>query len=79
VVDDPLGGVKRLAFTPDCQTLVSTHANLVIFWDAESGAQRGALRLAGCPWGGLAFSPDGETLAVSDFGRVRLLPWRQLI
>jgi WD40 repeat protein len=56
----------RLSFSPDGETLGAVGSAKVVLWDTRSGALRRILEdeLAGEL--GLAFSPDGASLAVSD-------------
>jgi WD40 repeat protein len=70
-----------LDFTPDGDVLATDHDDAVVFWDVRAGRERGSLAL---PIGGsvcaLAFSPDGELIAVGDgHGVIRLWPWRRLL
>src|SRR5947209_18795194 len=59
-------GDISLAFTPDGKSLV-TAAETVRFWDPQAGTQRFELPWAAkerSPVLGLAFSPDGKTMAI---------------
>jgi WD40 repeat protein len=78
--DGPPGLVRSLAFTPNGRTLVSGHEDRVVFWDTDTLTQQAVLRLPGYGVGAIAFSPDGETLAIGDAqGLVRLWTWRRMI
>ncbi len=63
-----------VAFSPDGKLLAATEqmSNTVYAWDVATGKQ--LLRFqAGRVWAGqLAFSPDGKTLAVGAWNRIRL-------
>src|SRR5439155_14817643 len=54
-----------MAFSPDSKTLATSYADpkAVKLWDVATGKEK--MELGGA-WGSLAFSPDGETLAVGD-------------
>ena len=67
------GSATALAFTPDGNTLVGRTNSGVILWDATTGKER--LRLPGRLHNllvgdayGMDISPDGNILAISDFG-----------
>jgi hypothetical protein len=76
----PAGLVSALAFAPD-GTLASDHDGEVLFWDVAAGVEVGRLGVsAGAGVNSLAFSPDGEMLAVGDtHGVVRLWPWQRML
>jgi WD40 repeat protein len=65
--------VYRLAYSPDCKTLVSTDvAGTLIFWEVETGKVLAEKRGIGAQ--SLAFSPSGRTLAIGhENGVIRLL------
>jgi WD40 repeat protein len=81
LIQYPATLVSKLHFTPDGRTLASAHRGTVLFHDPSSAQRIGALTLPlGSRITSLAFSPDGETLAVGDdHGVVRLWPWRRLL
>ncbi|MGW6014818.1 caspase, EACC1-associated type [Streptomyces sp. NPDC055210] len=75
------GTVQEMAFRPGSPTtlaVLSRQGGTVEFWDTRTGASRGGLRgsedsvTRGELLYGLAFSPDGDTLAVSTRDAVQL-------
>ena len=58
-----------VAWSPDGKTLVGGAATKTVTWDAETGTQKRELNIPGAA---VAFSPSGETLAVSSGTEVRL-------
>src|SRR5262245_43185036 len=66
--------VVGIAFTPDGKTLVSSSLDKTIrFWDVSTGKQSQIIRHTE-PFGPIACSPDGKTLAaLSDRDRVVIL------
>jgi len=68
------GPVNCLAFSPDGKTLVSGcgYEN-VILWDPTTAKKKSAIPQSAFS---TAFSPDGDTLAIGQDGRVFLWGWR---
>ena len=61
------GEVHRIAFTPDGKSLVAAtgmtdEANLITFWDPETGKEQAVLREHTNPIHSLSFSHDGKTM-----------------
>jgi WD40 repeat protein len=56
--------IFALAFSLDGTRLVTRSENVAKVWDAVSGWRLGRLIVSGVTWG-VAFSPDGEYLAIS--------------
>ncbi len=54
--------LRTIAFSPDSQTLASLERNKVLLWDVSTGKQ--SLPNLGRESYSLAFSPDGNTLAI---------------
>jgi serine/threonine protein kinase len=87
----PEAFIHNLAITPDGKTLASATGGLdptrnpnassrsrISFWDLDSGKLNRELKLAKCA-SALAFSPDGEKLAVGDqSGGVQILGFSDL-
>lgn len=71
-LDDPRVAPKSMAFSPDGGVLATSDGvGVVRLWDTATG--RPLRTLAGHPGGGgLAFAPDGRTLATAAHGTVRL-------
>jgi WD40 repeat protein len=70
------GGVPAVVFSPTGDVLASTGKDRTIrFWSTESGKE--ILRIKDLPGPGqsLAFSPDGERLASTYFGTVKVSIW----
>jgi len=70
----------KVAFAPDGQTLVTSGVfGPAILWDVASGEVRRILRGAKGYLGGVAFSPDGDLVAVglgeTNIGSGRVLLW----
>jgi hypothetical protein len=77
--------ITQLAFAPDGRHLILIdRRGDVRVWDLSPILERAAFHLQPSTWEGedmpLAFSPDGEVLAVgARAGVIRLLPWRRLL
>jgi sugar lactone lactonase YvrE len=72
--------IKSPAFAPDSRTVAVSARFATLFYDVVAEKALGALAGVGGWVKGLAFSPNGQTLAVSSHdGEVRLLPWQQLL
>jgi eukaryotic-like serine/threonine-protein kinase len=67
---DLWGRGSALAFSPDGKRLAATQDDLVVVFDARSGAELLRFSTPERPYTQLAFSPDGETLAVLGKGLV---------
>lgn len=61
--------VVALAYTADGQTLASRGADAIRLWDAATLKEQASWPSDGSPFGGLAISPDGQTLAAPLAGR----------
>ncbi|MYH79791.1 T9SS type A sorting domain-containing protein [Candidatus Poribacteria bacterium] len=70
------GGIYDLVFSPDGKTLVSaSHDQKVCLWDTATGYQQATLtwqKTNSYSTSNLAFSADGETLAIADRTGIRL-------
>jgi serine/threonine protein kinase len=67
----PGAAPEAVAFTPDAATLAVGDANGTIYlWDLAAKRIAATIRspISGTGWGGLAFSPDGKTLAAFPGG-----------
>ena len=61
-----LSGIGVAVFSPDGgQLAAGSRQGTLVLWDVGTGQRRGTLHRPGAIVSGLAFSPDGETLAVS--------------
>ena len=72
-----LGTGEFLSWNPNAQTLATTSAvdfrdQNAILWDATTGKSQAVLPVGG-PIYGLAWSPDGKTLATGSWGRTAIL------
>src|SRR5262249_46798908 len=69
-----LNGLMGLAFSPNGKKLVACEMDgPVRIWATATGKEPRFLPDGRTHWGGIAFSPDGRTLAIGDSGRVILL------
>src|SRR5262245_13129220 len=57
-----LAGEGPLAFSPDGGTLATGHQTSIRLWDVRTGELTRTIDTTGIP-NGLAFSPDGKTIA----------------
>jgi RNA polymerase sigma factor (sigma-70 family) len=80
----PGGGGGGGLFSPDGRIIAvpvlarTGSRSAIVFWEPSTGKELGRLEN---DWGSLAFSPDGQTLAVSHSTAVRLyrvLTWKEL-
>jgi WD40 repeat protein len=83
-LSEPDGQVRKAVFSPDGTTLATASIiprpqwhGLVKLWDAKTGALRGVLPTPNTMSSvtGLAFSPDGKTLVLSDESGVAVQMW----
>ncbi|MFO0927715.1 MAG: hypothetical protein U0736_11865 [Gemmataceae bacterium] len=80
------GRVEALQFTPDgCLAALGPHHHISL-WDVERRQLLGTLLLPADFYDRVAFSPDGEWLALAesvDIGRgppaIRVWPWRRIL
>jgi WD40 repeat protein len=61
-------GVLAPTYSPDGKTLAFANGNTIHLYEAATGKQIRQLDAEGALVGGLAFSPDGKTLAEKDMG-----------
>jgi RNA polymerase sigma factor (sigma-70 family) len=67
-------GTSRAAFAPDGKTVhVSDMGGWVVTWDVATGKEIRRVRGDASNVSALALSPDGKTLAVGSWGKVRLV------
>ena len=65
--------LKTIAFSPDSKTLATLVDSRVYFWDVNTGKQKYLLTDSDIDLYSLAFSPDGNTLAIGDeYGKLSL-------
>ena len=58
------GGVNAVAYSPDGKIIAASEGNNVLLWDATTGQVIKTFNGPNAASAGLAFSPDGKTLAV---------------
>ena len=67
MINEEIGGVLSVAFSPDGKTLASNDNNRINLWDVEThqpiGKQLEGYRVSALLVRSVAFSPDGNTLA----------------
>ncbi len=70
-----------LIFSPDgTQVVAASHAGTVRFWDLATGVEDTNKMLSHSEWAlALAFSPDGNSLAVAHDTRVTVWDWRNRV
>src|SRR2546425_9676607 len=72
-----VGGVPGVAFSPAADVFASTGKDRTIrFWSTETGREIRRINDLAGPGQSLAFSPDGERLASTDFNTSKVSIWR---